>query len=97
VFSEWEVFQTFNRTFYGSPNESLRSLIIRLTDASFPMSKKWVYLCCAPGVLSDRECVGAVLRLGLMLPDTAAQETARVLISRLDESDAKVATGGTLS
>jgi hypothetical protein len=82
VCAEWETFQEFNRTFYGASDIALKGLGSRLADPSFPGSKKWIYLCCAPGVLDDRDAVRAIIRLGSLLPDTAAQEVARLLIDR---------------
>ncbi len=80
VFDEWEVFQRFNQTFYGPPETAVGSLLSRILDPSFPDSKKWIYLCCAPGVTEDVEAARAVIRVGLLLPNSLTSDVADQLL-----------------
>lgn len=81
--SELDV-QAFNKIFYGSPHNALKSLVSRLADPIFPISEKWIYLCCAPGAPEDDpRAVDAVVHLGLLIPDTVAQVIAKLLVERL--------------
>ena len=83
VFSEWNVFQEFNRSFYGTPEESLPAILRALSSPSFaPETKKWAYLCSAVGTLGDRETAKALIQLGLLLTDPFCQSIADELLAR---------------
>jgi hypothetical protein len=81
VIDEWETFARFNRVFFGPPHEALGRLVQRLADASFPRSKKWAYLCCAPAVLDDPRDSASVIQLGLAACDGMNDELSTFLLT----------------
>jgi hypothetical protein len=78
ILDHWDVFETFNRPFFGPPERSLETLLSRLTNPRSPLTKRWVYLWCAPCVLDNQETVESIIRIGLLHNDptmhTVAQE-----------------------
>lgn len=83
VLAEWKVFAEFNQTFYGQGKEGVSNLLARLATPDFPSTKKWVYLCCVPVVLSNHDAARGVLEFGLTLNDHFAKEVAAELLQKL--------------
>lgn len=82
VLAEWETFRDFNLTFYGNSRAALGRILTRITDPSFPDSKKWIYLCCPIEVVDDQDAAKAVVFLGRSMTDPFAQHVAEVLLQR---------------
>lgn len=82
--SEWEVFSEFNRVFFAPANDALAQVASRLTDASFPDTKKWIYLYCVPSVTAEPSLAKAVLGIGYTLADPFAQDAAKTLLLKVD-------------
>jgi hypothetical protein len=88
VFAHWDVFQEFNKSFYGPPETAIPSLLARLMDPTFPTSKKWVYLCSVPAVVRDLNAQKALFRIGLLFEDPLAREVAEQLLNAVALPDA---------
>lgn len=90
VFTHWDLFQDFNRGFFGPRTNALGVLVSRIVDPSFPASKKWAHLCCASAVTDDPEHARAVIQLGLLLPPGFAHDTALQVLGRFFVSKAQL-------
>jgi hypothetical protein len=82
VIAEWKTFRDFNQEFYGGGPKALASILTRLADATFPESKKWIYLCSAPEVIDDRAAAKALVTLGRSMSDPFARDVAEILLER---------------
>jgi hypothetical protein len=83
VLGEWGAFADFNQTFYGQGKEGVSNLLARLGSPEFPITKKWVYLCCVPVVLTNNDATQGVLEFGRTLNDPFAKKVAGELLQRL--------------
>ena len=82
VLAEWDTFRDFNLTFYGSGKEGIANFKARIEDPTFPESKKWIYLCCAPSVIEDPTEAEELVNLGLSMSDPFTREVAVTLLQR---------------
>jgi hypothetical protein len=82
ITAEWGTFSEFNRSFFGEGKVGVLNLLARIGDPSFPATKKWVYLCCVPVVIDNRDAAKGVLTLCQALDDTFAREVAEDLMRR---------------
>jgi hypothetical protein len=89
VLANWDTFRDFNLEFYGRGAESFRNIRSRIEDPSFPASKKWIYLCCAPDAIEDRGEAKALVEQGLSMTDPFAREVAVTLLERFFPSEGK--------
>ncbi len=79
ISDNWGAFADFNRSFFGTSDVALGRLLLRLIDISFPTSKKWIYLCCAPTVIDDSRQLRTLLNAGESLCGEGYSRAARVL------------------
>lgn len=82
VLANWDTFRDFNLEFYGRGAEGFRNFRSRIEDPTFPESKKWIYLCCAPDATEDRGEAREMVNQGLSMSDPFAREVAATLLRR---------------
>lgn len=69
VIANRNVFDAFNRDFYGESETALSRNQARLEDESFPAQKKWIYWLCIPGITPDRKQWIELLQEGIAKGD----------------------------
>ena len=86
VLENREVFDEFNRRFYGMSEEGLARIQGRIRDESFPERKKWIYWLCIPSVVLDGPRCKGLLGEGLVTSDDFTRRAIRKYQERFGES-----------
>src|SRR5262249_15061292 len=89
VFNEWDTFSDFNIRFYGKSLKGLNSIISRLGDEKFPVSKKWVYICSIVEAVEDVKTAESLVKLAASIGDQFARETAEEVRRRFFASEVR--------
>jgi polar amino acid transport system ATP-binding protein len=82
VFKEWDTFRKEQLMFWGMRKNVLEGIKSRISNPSFPESKKWAYLCCLPELAEDQKAAEGMIRSELDSSDAFTREVSRRLLDR---------------
>jgi hypothetical protein len=86
VLENREVFDEFNRRFFGVSEDGLGRIQSRTRNESFPERKKWIYWLCVPSVVLDGPRCKGLLGEGLLKGDDFARRAIRTYQEKFRES-----------
>jgi hypothetical protein len=87
IFKHWDTFNEFNKNYFGQFPVSLLNLLSRLGDPSFPTTKKWIYFCCIPGLVSDKYAVTALMDTAAANNDALTKKARDAIMERFFKSN----------
>lgn len=82
ILAEWDTFNAVSSRFYAGADKIVEWTLKRITDPTFPIEKKWLYLCPLPYAASDKGAARAILALHLNDPDEFTRHVAKTLLER---------------